>query len=43
MCEILIRLACFLAGSAAGASGLLLWACTKISGDADKEVTDDKG
>lgn len=43
MCEILIRLSCFLAGAAAGAAGLLLWACIKIDGDADMEVTDDNG
>lgn len=43
MCEFLIRFACFLAGMAAGASGLLLWACFKVSGDADMEVTGDDG
>lgn len=43
MCEFLIRLICFLAGTASGVAGLLLWACTKISGDANMEVTDDNG
>ncbi len=43
MYEFLIRLACFLAGAAAGAFGLLLWVCMKIRGDADMEVSDDNG
>lgn len=43
MCEFLIRLICFMAGAAAGAAGLFLWACIKISGDADMEVINDNG